>query len=313
MASRRPRSLLEFHRMFPDESECLAYLHALRWPEGFSCESCRAEAHYYYPLRRAVVCRSCRKHVRLTAGTMLHGSRLPLVSWFQAVFLVTTLTPGISAVQLQRQLGLSRYETAFQLLHKIRSALVSPGRETLRGTVEVDEVLIGGVHSGGQRGRSTEKKTLVVGAVEARHGKGRRKRVAGRIRLRVIPNANSATLLAFLQDHVQAKSRVLTDGHLGYRGASDKGYDHRAETAALLPLVHRLFANLKTWLRGTHHDRVERQHLQAYLNEFVFRHNRRFWPFSAFHRAMQLGMGAKGHTYRSLYSADEFGTELHAR
>ncbi len=311
MASRRPRSLLEFQRMFPDESACLSYLHALRWPEGFSCESCGAEAHYSYPQRRAVVCRSCRKHVRLTAGTMLHRSRLPLVTWFHAVFLVATLTPGISAVQLQRQLGLSRYETAFQLLHKIRSAMVAPGREPLRGTVEVDECFIGGVHPGGKRGRSTDKKTLVVGAVEVRRGKGRRKRVAGRLRLRAIPDASAATLLAFLRDHVRAKSRVLTDGHQGYRGASGKGYGHRPETAALLPLVHRTFANLKTWLRGTHHDRVERQHLQAYLNEFCFRHNRRFWPFSAFLRLLTLAMNCPAITYRELYTADEFGRAVH--
>ena len=191
--------------------------------------------------------------------------------------------------------------------------MVALGREPLRGNVEVDESLIGGVHLGGKRGRSTDRKTLVVGAVEVRRGKGRRKRVAGRIRLRAIPNASAVTLRAFLRDHVRADSRVLTDGHLGYLGLSAQGYDHRPETAAVLPLVHREFANLKTWLRGTHHDRVERQHLQAYLNEFVFRHNRRFWPFSAFHRVMQIGMGAKGPSYGSLYSADEFGTGLHAR
>ncbi len=188
--------------------------------------------------------------------------------------------------------------------------MVAPDREPLHGVVEIDETLVGGVHHGGKRGRSTEKKTLVVGAVEVRPGK-KRNLVAGRVRLRAISDASAATLDAFAGEHVSAETVVLTDDHQGYVDLKKMGYDHRPEVAAELPFVHREFANLKTWLRGTHHDRIERQHLQAYLNEFSFRHNRRFWPFSAFHRVLAIGMSVAAPTYRQLYDADEFGRDVH--
>jgi hypothetical protein len=310
MALPAPASLREFYQLFSDEGACLEYLFNLRWPDGFICPSCGARDHHYYPDRRTVVCKGCRSHVRLTAGSMMHRSKLPLSTWFCGAFLVSTLTLGISAVQFQRQLGISRYETAFQVLHKLRSAMVAPRREPLHGVVELDETLVGGVHKGGKRGRSTERKTLVVGAVEVRPGK-KRPIVAGRVRLRAIPDASAAILDAFLRDHVGCGTVVLTDGHQGYQNLTKLGYDHRPETGAELPLVHRAFANLKTWLRCTHHDRVERQHLQAYLNEFCFRHNRRFWPFSAFQRLLSIGMNCPAPTYRELYTADEFGRAVH--
>jgi transposase-like protein len=305
-----PQSLPEFQRMFPDEEACQQYLMKLRWPEGFLCANCGGTEHYAYPHRRAVVCKACKKHLRLTTGTIMHRSKVPLVTWFYGAFLLATLTPGLSAVQFQRQLGLSRYETAFQLLHKLRSAMVAPGRERLHGCVEVDETLIGGMHKGGKRGRSTEKKTLVVGAAEVRKGKKNGLSV-GRVRLRAIPDATGTTLDTFMQEHVLIGTTVLTDGHAGYDGLTSLGYDHQPKIAADLPLIHREFANLKTWLRGTHHDRVERQHLQAYLNEFAFRQNRRFWPFSAFQRLLQIGIGTAPPTYRELYDGDEFGTGTH--
>ena len=305
-----PKSLSEFQRDFSDETACLEYLFALRWPGGFACPGCGGTTHYSYPMRKAVVRKTCRKQVHLTAGTMLHRSKLPLSTWFYAAFLTSTLTPGISAVQFQRQLGLKRYETAFQLLHKIRSAMVAPEREHLHGLVELDETLIGGVHRGGKRGRSTEKKTMVVGAVEVRPGK-RKPVVAGRVRLRAISDATADTLDAFVREHIAPGTVVMTDDHLGYINLPKMGYDHRPEVAARLPLVHREFANLKTWLRGTHHDRVERKHLQSYLNEFGFRHNRRFWPFSAFQRVLTIGLGVGSISYRDLYTADEFGENVH--
>jgi transposase-like protein len=310
MALSAPTSIREFQQVFPDEGACLEYLCKIRWPDGFRCPSCGASAHYFYPDRRTLVCKDCRIHVRVTAGSIMHRSKVPLSTWFYGAFLISTLTPGISAVQFQRQLAISRYETAYQVLHKLRSAMVAPGREPLHGVVELDETFVGGVHKGGKRGRSTEKKTLVVGAVEVRPGR-KRPVVAGRVRLRAIPDASAATLDRFLGDHVAAGTTVLTDGHQGYRNLTKNGYDHRPETGADLPFAHREFANLKTWLRGTHHDRVERQHLQAYLNEFCFRHNRRFWPFSAFLRLLTIAVNCPAPTYRELYTADEFGRAVH--
>ncbi len=306
-----PKSLPEFQRHFSDEAACLEYLAAIRWPEGFICAACGGTACYSYPTRKAMVCKACRRHVRLTAGTIMHRSKLPLSTWFYAAFLASTLTPGMSAVQLQRQLGLNRYETAFQLLHKIRAAMVAPEREPLKGTVELDETLIGGVHHGGKRGRSTETKTMVVGAVEVRPGR-KRPVVAGRIRLRTVPDGSAESLDDFVQAHIASGTTVVTDDHQGYVNLPTLGYAHHPEVAAELPLIHREFANLKTWLRGTHHDRVERKHLQSYLNEFAFRHNRRFWPFSAFQRVLAIGINTGPLTYRRLYDADEFGRSAHA-
>ena len=159
-----PRSLLEFQRLFATEEQCADYLHGIRWPEGFVCPRCGSSTGYALAARRVTECRNGHQ-VSLTAGTGMHRSKLPLTLWFHAAYLVSTLTPGISALQFQKQLGISRYETAFQLLHKLRSALVAPGREPLRGEVEVDEGFIGGPEEG-RPGRGAETKSLVVFGVE---------------------------------------------------------------------------------------------------------------------------------------------------
>ena len=241
----------------------------------------------------------------------MHGSHTPLLTWFYAAYLATTYTPGLSAVQFQRQLGLSRYETAFQILHKLRGAMVDPDRDQLRGVVEADETFVGGAAPGQKGGRSIETKTAVVGAVEVRRKRGEEGTYAGRLRLRAVGDTAGASLEPFIADHVARGTRVHTDGWGGYSGLLEMGYRHKPVVQAELPIIHREFGNLKTWLKGTHHGRVERQHLQAYLNEFVFRHNRRFWPFSAFRRVLSLGLEAPVQAYRQLYDADEFGRDIH--
>jgi len=245
----------------------------------------------------------------------MHRSKQDLRTWFWAVYLVTSLTPGISAVQFQQQLGLSRYETAFNMLHKLRSALVAPGRDPLHGEVEIDEAYVGGTEEG-RPGRGAITKALVVCAVELIHwtdSKSGKARVrTGRIRLRVIPDASADSLVPFAQDSVQKGATVHTDGWSGYRALRRLGYHHQPVTqgngkdAAYMPHVHRVFSNLKTWLLGTHHGRVEHQHLQAYLNEFTFRFNRRFWRGPAIRRALELAVQANDRpTYRALYHAGE--------
>lgn len=312
-----PQSLPDFTRMFPDEAACVAYLTALRWPDGNVCGGRCGDANYSrYEGGRVVYCKSCGKKVNVTASTILHRSHTPILTWFYAAFLATTLTPGISAVQLGHQLGI-REETAFQMLHKLRSAMVSADREPLKGIVEADETYVGGAQRGGTVGRSTEGRTLVLGVVEVRTGGGERH--AGRVRLRVAPRADAAEINAFFAANVARGARVRTDGWLGYAGLKKRGYDHDATTvgenpenaARLFPTIHREFANLKGWLSGTHHGRVERQHLQNYLNEFCFRHNRRFWRFSAFQRILQIGMTRKSPTYDDIYGADEYGRDVH--
>lgn len=316
-----PESLIEIQEMFPDEYACEDYLMKLRWPEGFECPECGYPEAAYNESRRMLQCPNCRTQTYLTAGSIMEKSHIPLKTWFYAAYLATTLTPGISAVQLQHQLGLKRYETAFQLLHKLRSAMANPDREPLHGEIEVDETFIGGQVTAAHKGRSPEGKTIVVGAVERRHDReARRGRHfhAGRLRMRVIADTTAASLTAFVQDHVEENSIVHTDAHKGYLRLESRGYQHEPVVegtpqrgSAILPLIHLEFSNLKAWLIGTHHGRVEEQHLQSYLNEFCFRHNRRFWPFSAFQTVLRYGMKTGPQTYEKLYSAEGHGEGVH--
>lgn len=315
-----PKTLRDFVAMFPGEDACVRYLSRLRWPDGKPCPN-RCESEFAsYRGGRVIFCRSCRRKVSLTAGTIMHRSHTDLLTWFYGAFFVTTLTPGISAVQFQKQLGIKRYETAFQLLHKLRAAMLNPEREPLRGVVEVDETYVGGHESGRSGGRGMLGKTLVIGAVELRPTSDpRRAVVAGRVRFRVAEAATSPVLTRFVEDHIESGSTVVTDSWQAYLRLESRGYKHvarlvghKTNASQVLPLIHLEFANLKTWLRGTHHSRVERRHLQAYLNEFAFRHNRRFWRFSAFQTVLRLGLKQRPQEYQALYGADEFGKNVHS-
>jgi hypothetical protein len=247
----------------------------------------------------------------------MQSSHTPLSTWFWGAYLMTTQTPGQSAVQFQRQLGLSRYETAFQILHKLRAGMVRPERDTIGGEhpVEVDECLIGGETRG--EGRGTHHKSIVVGAVEVRSrqddGKQHRRRVyAGRLRLRVVPDRSAEALTGFVKDNVALGSVLRTDGWTGYPGLTETGYLHEALTLggdpdkaeAHLPMIHLVFSNLKTWIKGTHHSRIEPKHLQAYLNEYVFRFNRRFYPMTSFHSVLGIAARSVPPTYAQLYSGE---------
>ena len=287
MVSRYPLSILEFQQQFPDDDSCRRYLVAVRWPQGFVCERCGGMAGSELVERRLWQCRYCGYQASLTSGTVLHGTRLPLTLWFWAAYLVSTLGPGVSAVQLQRQLGIRRYETAWLILHKLRRAMVDPDRTLLTDEIEVDETMIGGHEPDRRGGRQRDsKKTLVAVAIEVR-GEG-----SGRLRLQVIPDASAQSLGEFIHTNVTVRSIVHTDGWVGYSKKAMLGYDHRPLAQAqqdefLLPRAHRAIGNLKTWLQGTHHG-VSPQHLPVYLNEFVFRHNRRGKPMAGFRTLLGL-------------------------
>jgi len=211
--------------------------------------------------------------------------------WFQAAYLVTTHTPGMSALQFQRQMGLNNYETAFTMFHKLRAGMVRQDRDKLSGLVEVDETYIGGKKEG-PAGRGAEGKAIVVGAVDIR-GKA-----ANRVRLRVIPNVTGETLLDFIKENIAEGSTIATDDWRGYSRLTTAGYKH--VTSDELIHIHRVFSNLKTWLLGTHHG-VSPQHLQAYLNEYIFRFNRRKTPMAAFQTALGMTKERLGPTYKGLY------------
>lgn len=315
-----PRSLPEFRGLFPDEAACAAYLERARWSSGFICPRCGTFGEPYRISTRPGVlrCRKCRCDTSLTAGTVMERTHTPLSVWFWAAYLVTSQTPGLSAVQFQRQLGLSCYETAFQILHKLRVGMVRPDQDRIGGkpgeVIEADETYVGGRTRG--KGRGVHDMVLVAGAVEVRQrertsslNKRKTGRYAGRVRLALVPDRSAKSLGSFIEDSVAPGATIITDDWRGYAGLAkhnylptaiaERGDMQIAET--FLPIIHLVFSNLKTWLRGIHHG-LSPQHLQAYLNEFTFRFNRRFHPFNAFRSLLGIVGDVIAPTYAELYA-----------
>lgn len=270
-----PRNLTEFGARFGTEEACREYVFRLRWPDGFRCPRCGCGKSW--AVREVLLqCAGCGHQTSVTAGTIFQDTRTPLCLWFQAMWWITTQKNGASALGLQRVLGLRQYQTAWTWLHKLRSAMVRPGRDFLGGRVEVDESYLGGAEKG-VRGRKTETKALIIVAAQE-DGSG-----IGRIRMRQIPDASAGSLHLFVGDAIAAGSVVHTDGWPGYSGLDTKGYIHevtvlkgrKAPASELLPRVHRVISLLKRWLMGTHQGAVSHKHLDYYLDEFTFRFNRR--------------------------------------
>lgn len=263
---------MELERRFASEEACRQYLFRLRWPEGFVCPRCGAKQAW--PMTRGRwLCAACRYQAPVMAGTIFQDSHLPLTTWFRAIWYVTSQKTGVSALGLQRVLGLGSYRTAWALLHKLRRAMVRPGRDRLRGIVEVDETYWGSEEAG-VVGRLTEAKALIIVAAEE-DGAG-----IGRIRMRRLPALTRAQAHGFIRAAVEPGSTVRTDGLNVYRGLADYRHDRQVqrkqpEGEHLLPRVHRAVSLLKRWLLGTHQGAIGHEHLDYYLDEFTFRFNRR--------------------------------------
>jgi hypothetical protein len=301
-----PHSLLEFQQRFPDERACADYLIETRWPEGFVCPDCGSSKAWALATKAFVhECARCHKQTSVTAGTLMHGSKLSLTVWFWAAYLMATHSNGLSALQLQKQLGLGSYKSAWFLAAKLRLAMVAPGRTPLAGLVEADETTFpcrsqeDPVTGGG--GRSAQGKLLIAGAVEVRHGK------PGRIRLTEIEDFSATSLHAFLATNLTPDATAKTDGWAGYPGAKNINHDpHVVGPMAahiVLPWIHRVFANFKTWALGVYHG-LRRPHLQTYLDEFVFRFNRRSNRHAGFARLLTISLDLKPITYNMLIAPD---------
>ncbi len=268
-----PKTLAELDRQFATEQACVQYLYRLRWPEGFICPRCNATTSWLTS-RGLWKCAGCRYHVSAKAGTIFDRSRLPLTMWFRAIWWVTSQKNGASAKGLQRILGLGSYETAWMWLHKLRRAMVRPGRDRLAGTVEVDETYVGG-EKPGKRGRGAAGKALVLIAAQMNDNS------IGRIRLRRIRDASAASLDPAVQEAVESGSVVRTDGWGGYNNLRALGYMREivrkdADVGDnLLPGCNRVASLLKRWLLGTHQGAVSHEHLEYDLDEYTFRFNRR--------------------------------------
>jgi len=272
-----PITLDEFYAMFATERRCWEHLRRMRWPHGFRCPRCEGRKAHRLAARGLWQCAACRYQASLTAGTPFHGTRVPLRTWFLAMFFVARHKKGISALQLQRTAGLGSYKTAWTLLHKVRSTLGRNPLFPLTGHVEADETYIGPRRVQGPRGRGALGKTPVGIAVENRGPH------AGKVRLAVLEGVSAEDVQPFVRGAIDAgQARVRTDGLPSYHGLREAGVRHRARVqgdsrraAHLLPWVHTMASNLKTWLRGTFHG-VSPKHLPRYLDEFSYRFDRRW-------------------------------------
>ncbi len=302
-----PRTWAEFAAWFPDDSACVAYLERLRWEEGFLCPGCGSTRSW--PASRGLgarVCAGCAKRVSVTAGTVFAGTRSPITQWFATAWHVCSTKNGASALALQKLLGLGSYETAWVWLHKLRRAMVIPGRDLLNGEVEVDETYVGGEEPGLRGGRARGKKVLVAIAVECR-GRG-----SGRVRLGRIPDVSALSLHGFIKANVRPGTLLLTDAWQGYRGIDTAGYGNkrvsiRASTqngSELMPRVHRVAALLKRWLLATHQGGIRAEQLDYYLDEFTFRFNRRESRSRGllFYRLLHQAVRTPPHPYAELVS-----------
>ena len=270
-----PRNLVEFERRFAQEDDCWDFLRAVRWPGGFACPACGSENAL--SVRRDLWrCSGCQRETSVTSGTILAGSHLPLQIWFRAMWQVTQSKQGCSALELQRALGLGSYRTAWLLLHKLRRAMVRPGRELLQGEVDVDEFYWGAPERG-KNGRQSGTKQLIVVAAEVFGAK------LGRIRLQNVPTAAAADLVDFIRATVGAGTRVRTDAWRGYASLAKAGFRHEvvnlrgdgALAVELLPSVHLVASLFQRWLLTTHQGAIQPAYLPHYLEEFAFRFNRR--------------------------------------
>ena len=305
-----PRSVGEFHSWFRTDADCLDYLEWLRWPTGFACPDCGHPGGWRLCDGR-FMCSGCGGRISVTAGTIFDRTRTPLTVWFTACWLFATGKDGIAALSLKRTLEIGSYQTAWAMLHRLRSARVRPGRDRLAGVVEVDETYFGGMEPGLRGGRARGKKVLTGIAVEIPRG-------FGRCRMQPLVDASSVSLHAFVKDHVEPGARVIADGWEGYSGLEKLGYvhDRRSQRAArasgedpgkLLPAVPRVASLAKRWLLATHQGAVDEEHLSSYLNEFVFRFNRRRSGSRGmvFYRVLELAIAHAPVRYEDLIATQQ--------
>ena len=297
-----PRSLIAFQRQFPNDDACSAYLVSMRWPEGFRCPNCEHDQAWRLQTKAwTFECRRCHRQTSARAGTLMHGSKLPLQVWFWAAYLMATHSNGSAARQLQGQLGLGSYKSAWLLCAKLRHAMVDPGRNLLGGLVEIDETSIPHRTNqdpvAGGAGRSHQGKMLVIGAVEI-VGKG-----PGRIRLAPIADYSAASIHAFMAANLAPGATAKSDGWAAYPGAPEVTHQPHVigNMAAhiVLPWVHRVFSNLKRWALGVYHG-LRSKHLQSYLDEFTFRFTRRRTRHAAFRSLLGIATRRKPITYKML-------------
>jgi len=300
-----PKDFQEFLLQFRNDDDCWKYLFEMRWPKGFLCPKCNSDK-YWITEKKLIHCIHCNHQTSVTAGTIFHATRKPLILWFHIIWWVVAQKTGASAYNLTDFMGFGSYETAWSWLHKLRRAMVRTNRELLTGIVEVDETYIGGKEKGkGTQGRGAKTKALVVVATECQ-GKQ-----IGRVRFKIILEASADELKVFINETIKPGSKIITDGWSGYNFLSEsENFEHQVKTISgsgkqaheLLPHVHMVDSLLKRWINGTHQGNVSHKHLSYYLEEFAFRFNRKLSTYRGklFYRLMQQAVSVTPKPYSEL-------------
>lgn len=323
-----PKNTKDFEKRFKDDESCLAYIYALRWPDGFVCPFCQSKRKAWLTSKGKVKCGDCGKSISVTSGTIFQDSHTPLHVWFRIMWHLCLQKNGLSALGMQRSLGMGTYQTSWLCLHKLRKAMVRPGRERLEGIVEVDEAFIGGEREG-RRGRGIDGKVLTLVAVEDKsywdEVAGRRRRLLGRIRLCEIDDASNQSLLQAIKENIEPGAVVRTDGWAGYANLEEHGYIHEIQKPSSkykshamndmpfddneigdydspLPNCHLVISLLKRWILGTLQGSMGKDYAQDYFNEFTFRFNRRNSKFRGmlFWRLAQLAVEKQPDTLKNI-------------
>lgn len=301
MAQQEAMTLKRFQEKFHSDDACREHLFQIRWPNGFCCPKCEHDAFYFLESRKLYQCTRCKHQTSVTAGTIMHKSHTPLLTWFWAIFLVAHDKRGVSAVFLSRELEIS-YPTAWLMLHKIRKAMGDrDAHYQLAGLVELDDAFFGAPTEGGKRGRGTEQ-TPVLAAVSLD-----RKGAPQYVKMKVIPNVKGKTLVDFARHHIKPGATISSDAYSSYRKLAEEGYDHQPlefnvkENPDHLKWLHTMISNAKAFIGGTYHG-LASKHLQSYLNEFCFRTNRRRFEGQLFNRLLTACVSTDTITYRKLTS-----------
>ena len=298
MVQRERIPLLEFYQRFPSQKECIGHLSNLRWPNGFICPRCNSQKYGFHSGRFLYQCKDCRYQASLTAGSVMHKTRTPLIVWFWTIFMVACDKRGHSALSISKELKIS-YWVAWTLLQKIRRAMAEQdSRYKLKGIVELDDAYWGDDDKGGKRGRGTTKSKVLVAVstdVEKKH--------AGFVKMKVVKKLNKETVCKFVREYIEPGSKIQTDDLNIYNSLTDLGVEHEEYPLVAgekpLPWVHTIISNAKAFSIGTYH-RFGQKHLQAYLDEFCYRFNRRFWEDQLFDRLLSACTNCENTTYAEL-------------
>jgi len=299
MVQRETISLFEFHQRFPTHKECTEHLFKLRWPDGFACPRCKCQKYSFHSTRCLYRCKNCKHDVSLTAGSVMHKTRTPLMVWFWAIFLVACDKRGHSALSISKELKIS-YWAAWTLLQKIRKSMREQDSQyKLQGIIEIDDAYFGGKSTGKKRGRGTNQPKVIVAVSTDKD-----KKHAGFVKMKVVKDLDTSTVNKFIAKNVEPGSKVQTDDLSIYSFLDKHGIDHEIYPTVSgekpLPWVHTIISNAKAFILGTYHGRMIPKHIQLYLDEFCYRFNRRFWEHQLFDRLLSACINCETTTYGEL-------------